>query len=219
MRRSSWIMALVLGCMCNAGVAQAAGEAAMVAAKTTTPATAPTTLDNLRAAVLDSTNAVLRYQAFAAKADAEGYKGVSVLFRAAAASEAIHLGKALQAITKAGGSVSRLALAAPVVNATRANLESALSVEIAAKTEAYARYAGQAAKEKNMAAVYTFKGALAAAQEHAKFIKQALAGLDAWKADGRIFAVCEVCGFTVMGQPPASCPICQAPADKFAVIR
>jgi len=218
MRRSRMIT-LFLGCMCIVGVVHAAGEAAMVAAKTTASVQAPTTLDNLRAAVLDSTNAVLRYQAFAAKADAEGYKGVAVLFRAAAASEAIHLGKAQQAITKAGGSVSRLALAAPVVNATRENLESALSVEIAAKTEAYARYAGLAAKEKNMAAVYTFKGALTASQEHAKFFKQALAGLDAWKADGRVFAVCGVCGFTVLGQPPASCPICSAPAEKFAIIR
>jgi len=208
-------------CMGLAGFALSAGEALVSApaAVTKASAAAATTLDNLRTALQGETNAVMRYQAFAVKAETEGYKGVAVLLRAAAASEAIHVRKHVQAITKLGGVLPVAVALAPEVKSTRENLESILSGEIAAKAATYADFAKQAALDKNQAAVYSFKGALAASQEHAKFIRQALAGLDAWKAEGRVFAVCTVCGFTVMGKPPASCPICQAPAEKFEVIK
>ena len=43
-----------------------------------------TTLDNLQAAFEGESNAAAKYSAYAVKADAEGYKGAAVLFRAAA---------------------------------------------------------------------------------------------------------------------------------------
>jgi len=44
------------------------------------------TLDNLQTAYNGESNAEARYEAFAAKADEEGYKSVAALFRAAAKS-------------------------------------------------------------------------------------------------------------------------------------
>ena len=48
------------------------------------------TLDNLNAAFQGESNAAHRYEAFAKKADTEGYAQAARLFRAAARAETIH---------------------------------------------------------------------------------------------------------------------------------
>src|SRR5512137_2342735 len=61
------------------------------------------TLDNLQAAYNGESNAKARYEAFAAKADEEGYKSVASAFRAAARSEELHAQKHAKQIEKLGG--------------------------------------------------------------------------------------------------------------------
>jgi rubrerythrin len=40
-----------------------------------------------------------------------------------------------------------------------------------------------------------------------------LAGHD---IEGRPVYVCPTCGFTVVGDPPAKCPVCAEPSQNFA---
>ena len=64
--------------------------AALAAVTTAQAAVSQQTLDNLNTAFQGESNAAHRYEAFAKKADTEGYAYVARLFRAASKAEAIH---------------------------------------------------------------------------------------------------------------------------------
>ena len=120
-----------------------------------------TTLDNLQTAFNGESNAKARYEAFAVKADEEGYKSVASLFRAAAFSESIHAKKHGAAIKKLGGE-AEATVGKPEVKSTKENIEAALAGEIYEKETMYPGFLKQAEADKNVQAIYSFKGALAA---------------------------------------------------------
>ena len=203
----------------RAGAEAVAPVAEKPATKVEAVTNAATTVDNLKVAYLSESRAKADYEAFAAKAREEGYRSVTVLFVAAAASENVHLAKHAKELKALGALVTEVEMKPPDVRSTKENLESALAGEIARRETIYPGYAKQAGAEKNTAVVYSFKGALAAGAEHAKFFRQALGDLNAWKEPGKSFAVCTVCGFTVMGKPPAICPVCSQPREKFTIYK
>ncbi|MEI8079797.1 MAG: ferritin family protein [bacterium] len=172
------------------------------------------TLANLQTAYQGESNAKARYAAFAVKADAEGYQSVAALFRATAHSEGIHAAKHAAALKKMDA-VATAEVAVPEVKSTRENLAVALKGEIAESTAMYPDFIKQAAADNNGKAKLSFMGALAAETEHAKLYQQALNDLDGWKAAGKTFLVCEVCGYTVLDTGLKKCPICAAPRGKF----
>ena len=199
--------AMLLACMGWAGVSMAQE----VAGKTT--------LDNLQTAYNGESNAKARYEAFATKADEEGYKSVAVLFRAAADSESIHASKHAAAIQKLGAE-PQATVVAPEVKTTAENLATAVSGENMEKQTMYPAFVQQAEAEGNTAAVYSFKGAMAAEAEHAKLFAEAAGNLEAWKALGKEFYVCQVCGYTQVNDPAVvKCPICAAPRAKFTIFK
>ena len=191
--------------MCYAADVVASRPAQLVAEK---PAIAAvTTADNIQTAYLAEMQAKARYNAFAGK------------FRATAASQDVLIKKHAGMLQKLVRSVPDQLLMAPEVKSTKENLEAALAADIGPKNTRYAAFAKQAEADKNTGAMYGFKGAIAAETEYVKYFKLALADLNGWKAEGKTFAVCEVCSFLVMGPPPATCPVCSAPREKFTVIK
>ncbi len=177
-----------------------------------------TTLENLNAAFNGESNAKVRYEAFAAKADAEGYKSVASLYRAASKSEGIHASKHAEMIKKAGAE-PKATIEKPDVKSTKENLEASIKGETHEKENMYPAFIKKAESDKNTGAVQTFKGAMAAEVEHAKLYAQALKELDSWKEAGKEFLVCQVCGFTAMDKNLKQCPVCSAPRSKFDVIK
>lgn len=176
------------------------------------------TLDNLQAAYNGESNAKARYEAFAVKADEEGVKGVAALFRAAAKSESIHAVKHAAAIKKLGAEAAAT-VGKPEVKTTRENLEAALKGEIAEKDTMYPAFIKQAEADGNAGAAMSFKGALAAEAGHAKLFRQALDEFESWKAPGKTFLVCLVCGYTTPDMATKQCPVCAAPRSKFDLIK
>ena len=213
-------MSLVAGC----GAPEKAGK---TEGKTPTPKAtekiaiqAPATLGNLLAAYKLEVAAKARYDAFAIKADAEGYTGVAALFRATAVSQDVLIKKRIDLVKKLSGQEPPgIRIEPPAVQSTKENLALAAAAAIGGKNLLYPDFAKQAEVEKNTPAVYAFKGAMAAETEYVKYFQQALADLNGWKAEGKTFAVCEVCSFLVMGAPPAACPICAAPREKFRIVK
>lgn len=175
-------------------------------------------LTNLQKAHNGELNAKARYLEFAAKADEEGYKSVAALFRAAADSEGIHARNFAETLTKLGA-LPKTEMEKPVVKSTRENLEAALKGETAEKDTIYPAYAKQADEAKQANAAMFFRASMATEAEHAKFFQQALDKMDDWKAAGKEFAVCQVCGYTVMGKPPLKCIVCASPREKFKIIK
>ena len=201
--------------MCAAAFALMAGTVS--AADKKTPAKpAATTLENLQTAYNGESNAKVKYEAFAAKAEAEGYLGVAGLFRAAALSESIHAAKHSKAI-EALGAVAAADVKTPAVKSTKENLKEAISGENHESKTMYPAFLKKAEADKNQQAMYSFKGAMAAEKEHSRLYSRALSNLKAWKAKKK-FLVCQTCGYTTADLNIKVCPVCSQPRSQFAEI-
>ncbi len=173
------------------------------------------TAENLRAAFAGESQANRKYLAFAKKADAEGKPQVARLFRAAAAAETIHAHAHLRVM---GG-----------VKSTAENLQAAIEGEGHEYKEMYPGFVSQAEGEGNKAAAMTFRNALEVEQVHHGLYTQALSAVQAGKdLPAASLWVCDVCGNTVVGEPPDKggpqsrsigigdhCPICGAKRERF----
>jgi rubrerythrin len=175
-----------------------------------------TTMSNLQAAFNGESNAHAQYLAFAKKADAEGYRGVASLFRAAARAEEIHAANHANVINKFGGR-PRGKLESAMVGSTRENLAAAIKGETYERDEMYPAFVRQAQRDGNIEAIQTLSFALTAEAEHAKLYKDALANLEQMSAS-RVFYVCPTCGFTTASPEFERCPTCATPKERFEQI-
>jgi len=164
------------------------------------------TQDNLQAAFAGESQANRMYLAFAKKADAEGKPGIAKLFRAAAEAETVHAHAHFRVMGK--------------IKTTAENLESAIAGEGYEFKEMYPKFVAEAEKEKNAPALATFRNALAVEKIHHELYSRALKALK----EGKDFVapkiyVCPVCGNTEIGDPPAACPVCGVPGDRFFEVK
>lgn len=160
------------------------------------------TIDNLNEAFAGESKANRMYLAFAKKADEEGLRQVARLFRAAAEAETIH---ALAHFRVGGG-----------IRSTSENLETAVAGEAFESMEMYPAFLAEAQKEGNKPAEFTFKNALAVEEVHHGLYSRALESVKSGSdmPEERIY-VCPVCGNTVVGEVPDTCPVCNVPGSRF----
>jgi rubrerythrin len=176
-------------------------SARLVTAKTESP-----TLKNLQKAYNGESNAHVMYQAFANKADQEGYKGVASLFRAAAAAEAIHRDNHAQVI-RAMGATPQSNITNPDVKSTSENLQQAISGESYERDSMYPSFIKQAKAEGNRAAVQTLSYAKAAEAQHAQLYTEAKNNLEKLRDRTSAFNVCTASGETTKADKGApKCP-------------
>ncbi|MHA1716820.1 MAG: rubrerythrin family protein, partial [Promethearchaeota archaeon] len=136
-------------------------------------------------------------------AEREGYKNVTLLFRAIAEAETIH---ALNHHEIYG------------VKDTSENLKVAIEGENYEVTTMYPNMLKQAKEDKNEKAIRSFTFALEAEKIHEKLYSDALQKvMDGNDIDIRKVSICTVCGYTVVGDPPDECPICKAKKEKFKI--
>lgn len=157
---------------------------------------------SLRTAFVEESQAYLNYQAFADKADREGHPNVARLFRAAAESERVHAANHLLALQHVGDTV--------------ANLDAAIANEAFQFEELYPAYIDIARNQREEAAIEAMHRAMAVEKIHELLFGRAKDAV----TDGRDMSlttvwVCPVCGFTMEGVPPPTCPICASPRDTF----
>ena len=161
--------------------------------------------NNLMAAFAGESQANRKYLAFAKKADADGFPQIARLFRAVAAAETVHA----QAHFRVAGHVKN----------TVANLQAALEGEHYEFTKMYPEFIAEAIAEGKKGAQSSFERANEVEQTHHGLYSQALdaakTGKDLPAAD---LYVCEVCGHTVVGEPPDECPVCGARREKFSKV-
>jgi rubrerythrin len=161
------------------------------------------TTQNLKEAFAGESQANRKYLAFAEKADREGYPQVARLFRAAAEAETIHAHNHLRAVKAIGD--------------TTANLKEALAGEVAEFEKMYPPMVAAAQAEGNKDAERTFTYANEVEKVHAQLFKKALDTMD--KKELKDIYVCSVCGYTVEGEAPDNCPVCQALKKLFKLIQ
>ncbi|MDD3472325.1 MAG: rubrerythrin family protein [Syntrophaceae bacterium] len=160
------------------------------------------TENNLKEAFAGESQANRKYTAFAKKAEAEGYKGVAKLFRAAAAAETVHALKHLDVLKGVGGTLE--------------NLKAAYSGEHHEFSSMYPQFIEDAKAEKNSAALLSFNWANAVEKIHGDLYDKAIKAMEAGNPiPEKDYYICPKCGYTIEDAAPDKCPVCGAKKDEF----
>jgi rubrerythrin len=158
--------------------------------------------NNLAEAFAGESQANRKYLAFSKKADAEGYKQIAKLFRAAADAETVHAHAHLRELSG--------------VKSTKENLEAAIGGETAEYESMYPRMIKDAENEGEKGALRSFTYANSVEKIHAELYRIALENLG--NNPEIDYYVCQVCGNTVENEAPDECPICGAKKQAFKKI-
>ena len=163
--------------------------------------------DVVERALANEWAAAARYDAYAAKADEDGYAGAAALFRAQARAERTHAERFLSILRADGGAIPPEPAIAPKADATDDNLRAAASAERSERDGIY----------REAIDVCTLHGAADVAKifdetrdtevEHANLCNAAARDLQSMK-EPKVFYVCGRCGFTT-DVKLRSCPGCQ----------
>ena len=178
-------------------------------------------IDNLLAAYESEITSHARYNAFAAKAAAEGYNGAASLFRAAARAEQIHASNHARVIRHMGGEA--VAEIQPFrVKSTLENLKSALGGEQREIDDLYPSFLVDATSKLDTTAMRSFHWAMESEKTHARLYEDAVATLETgpgWTQYQLDFYVCKLCGYTAKTQEADNCPACNFDWQRFEVVR
>jgi len=156
----------------------------------------------LKNALAGESQAHVKYAAFAERAAKENLPNIARLFRANSYAEQVHATNHLRTL---GG-----------IGKTAENLEGAISGENFEVTEMYDAYKLVAEHQGEKAALMMFTRAMEAEKVHAVLYKNAKdAVANGQDAPAVAIHVCPVCGFTMDGLAPDTCPLCNATKDKF----
>ncbi len=160
------------------------------------------TSKNIVEAFIGEAKAHFRLQAFAQKAEREGYPQIALLFKAISMAEAVHAKNFFSLMEKVGS--------------TEENLKYSFEQEEFASGVAYPKFIKDAWAEDNKAAIWWFTAARNADERHSKLYKQALTLMVSDKMT--IYYVCSHCGWIEEGKIPEKCPNCQKGKEFFVAV-
>jgi len=158
------------------------------------------TEDFLKEAFAGESQANRKYQAFAAKADKEGYTQAAKLFRAASEAEAVHANNHLRVMKG--------------VLSTLENFKAAISGEDHEYEAMYPEMIETARVEKQKAAEMSFHDANEVEKIHSQLFNKLLAN-QGKSAETFPYYVCPICGNTVENEPPEKCQVCGTEGKLF----
>jgi rubrerythrin len=160
------------------------------------------TKDNLEAAFAGESQAYMRYTIYAEKAEKEGLANIARLFRAIAYAEKVHATNHLRVL---GG-----------IGTTSENLKEGVGGEVYEVDEMYPAFQAVAELQDERAAAKTMYYAVEAEKIHADMYRTARASvLEGEDIELGEVWICENCGYTVEGEPPDECPICNVKREWF----
>ena len=160
------------------------------------------TTGNLQAAFAGESQAHMRYLIFAEKAEKDGRPNIARLFRAVAYAEQVHATNHYRALDG--------------IKNTPENLETAIAGETFEVEEMYPSYLEVAKLQDEQQAQTSMNYALETEKVHAQLYKTAKqAATGASDLEIGPISICGVCGYTIEGELPDRCPICNAPRAQF----
>lgn len=162
------------------------------------------TTDNLKTAFAGESQANMKYQAFAEKAEKEGMPNIAKLFRTTAEAERLHAAGHLKAMDGIGS--------------TAENLQAAINGETYEFEEMYPPMVEQAEADGHKAK-RMFSWATDAEEVHAQLYARALEmAAEGKDLDVTEFYLCPTCGYIEFGAPSEKCPICGLPGERFVQV-
>ena len=158
---------------------------------------------NLAYAFAGESKASVRNEAFARKADAEGYSQIARLFRAVSDAESVHARR-------------YLLLMRGKIGSTEENIETAFQNEIKANVEEYPKLIKDASDEGKEKILKAFSQSRDVESRHAELYKKAMNDMLADRETE--YYVCQVCGYVSEDEAPDNCPVCGAVKGKFKLV-
>jgi rubrerythrin len=157
---------------------------------------------NLEAAFAGESQAHMKYKIFADKAEEEGYPEVARLFRAISYAEQVHATNHFKQLQGIGDTAS--------------NLGAAIGGENYENTEMYPAFSAVAKMQEEKGAMLSIHYALEAEKIHEAMYGEAKSLVENGQdRQAQPVYICPICGYTVIGDPPAKCPVSQTSKDKF----
>ncbi len=178
------------------------------------------TEQNLINAFGGESQAHMRYLHFAIQAEKENYNNLARLFRAIAHAEFIHAGDHYRELRHLDGGFVANSNAVFGPGDSKKNLKLAIEGETFEINEMYPVYLETAKFQAETGAQRTFEWAYGTEKIHKMLFETALYAVNS-RNDVRIgpIQVCEICGYTIEGDAPDNCPLCQATKDKFVAFK
>ncbi|MBW1791968.1 MAG: rubrerythrin family protein [Deltaproteobacteria bacterium] len=158
---------------------------------------------NLAYAFAGESKASVRNEAFAKKADSEGYPQIARLFRAISDAESVHARR-------------YLLLMRGKIGSTEENIETAFQNEIKANVEEYPALIKDASDEGKDGVLKAFSQSRDVENGHAELYKKAMNDMLADRETD--YYVCQVCGYVSEDEAPDNCPVCGAVKGKFKLV-
>jgi rubrerythrin len=174
------------------------------------------TQQNLINAFGGESMAHMRYLHFANRADKDNYSNVARLFRAVSHAEYVHAGDHYKELAHLAEGLVADSMGAFGPGDTAKNLQLAVDGETFEIEEMYPTYIEVAELQEEKGAVRSFGWAFASEKLHLQLFLRAREAVEQG-SDVELggVQVCEVCGYTLEGDPPDKCPVCGAKKDKF----
>ncbi|MBN2571219.1 MAG: rubrerythrin family protein [Ignavibacteriales bacterium] len=144
----------------------------------------------------------MKYLAFSKIAEKEGYQSIARLFKAIAYAEQVH----------AQNHARNLGL----IKTTVDNLQTGIDGENFEIEEMYPAYDAIAKLQNEKGAQKSIYFAIEAEKIHSEMYKEAKKNVEAGKdPDYKEIYICDICGYTHIGEFEGNCPICNATKEKF----
>jgi rubrerythrin len=174
------------------------------------------TEQNLINAFGGESQAHMRYLHFANQAEKEEFSNVTRLFRAIAHAEYVHAGDHYKELRHLDGGYVANSMAAFGPGDTKKNLGLAIAGETYEIEEMYPTYIDVAKFQGEKGAQRSFEWSYASEKLHKLLFEKALDSVNLGKdVELGPVQVCGVCGYTLEGEAPDRCPICNALKNKF----
>ncbi len=178
------------------------------------------TEQNLINAFGGESQAHMRYLHFANQAEKERFSNVSRLFRAIAHAEYLHAGDHYRELRHLDGGFVANSMAAFGPGDSKKNLKLAVAGETFEIEEMYPAYIEVAKFQGEKGAQRSFEWSYASEKLHKQLFEKALESVSSGKdVELGPIQVCEVCGYTLEGEAPDRCPVCNALKDKFTAFK
>jgi len=162
----------------------------------------------------------IRYLYFANQAETEKFTNVARLFRAVAHAEYIHAGDHYRELKHLDGGFVANSMAAFGPGDSRKNLKLAIAGETFEIEEMYPAYIEVAKFQGEKGAQRSFEWSYGTEKMHKMLYEKASESVNSGKdVELGPIQVCEVCGYTLEGEAPDRCPICNALKDKFTAFK
>jgi rubrerythrin len=176
------------------------------------------TAQNLVNAFAGESQTYVRYLYFSSQAVKEKYHNTARLFKAVAHAEYVHAMNDYRELSRLKGGFVSSCMPVFGPGDTKKNLHWAIMDKTYQTDDMYPAYIQTARFQEENGVLRRFEYSYNSGKEHKRLFEKALRAIEK-KRDVELghVVVCNICGFTIEGEAPDKCPLCNAAKERYSV--